>query len=116
MKKHTFGIIALIALVLSATAALFAADAVPAEAGAATGIDLSATVIAVLLKVAAWYGVACAGFNGLVTLIAAVVKKTPGASDDEAIDKLYESKPYKAVAWIFSWGDYIAELVTKLKK
>jgi hypothetical protein len=58
----------------------------------------------------------CAGFNGLVMLIAAVVKKTPGTSDDEAVDKFYASGLYKTVAWVFSWGDYIGEFVTKLQK
>jgi hypothetical protein len=113
MKTNIIKRIVLVAILLFAPAAIFAADAATGAAGA-TG--LPAALIESLFKVAAWYGVACAAFNGLVTLIAAVVKQSPGTSDDEAVDKVYASGPYKAVAWIFSWGDYIAEFVAKLKK
>jgi hypothetical protein len=100
--------IALVALLL-APAALFAADA-------SSVVEIPAKVIDIATKVAIWYGIVCAGLNGLTILVSGIVKQTPGTSDDEAVDKFYNSKVYKAVAWVFSWGDYIGELVSKLRK
>ncbi|EIP99326.1 hypothetical protein OpiT1DRAFT_03840 [Opitutaceae bacterium TAV1] len=68
-----------------------------------------------LATYAGYYGAACVAFNTLAAAISAFVKQSPSASDDAAIDKVYASKVYKAVAWIFSWGDYIAELIAKAK-
>jgi hypothetical protein len=102
---------AILALAVFAPAAIFAADA----ATAATA-DLSTRIAEIAAIVAAWYGVVCAALNGLTVLVSAIVKQTPGASDDEAVEKFYASKPYKAIAWLFSWGDLIGEWVAKLKK
>jgi hypothetical protein len=68
-----------------------------------------------LIAAAGYYGAACLAFNGLATVVSAFVARTPGHSDDEHIEKIYASKVYKAFAWVFSWGDYIAEAIGKLK-
>jgi hypothetical protein len=111
MKTKMIKLIALVAFVLTPVA-IFAQEA----AGAESALALSSNIVDILTKVAVWYGIACAGLNGLTVLVSGIVKRTPGTSDDEAVDKFYASKPYKAVAWIFSWGDYIGELVAKLKR
>jgi hypothetical protein len=98
----TLGILALCSASLSA--AEVESAVVPAKY-----IDLA-------FQIAAWYGAVCVAFNGLAALISTVVKRTPGQSDDEAIDKLYENGLYKLIAKVFSWGDYVAEWVAKLKK
>ena len=69
----------------------------------------------ILITIAAWYGVACVAFNGLSVLTSAIVKQTPGTSDDEALDRFYASPIYRAFSWFFSWGDYIGEFIAKLK-
>jgi hypothetical protein len=111
-------ITAILAFLLTSIA-IFAQDsalaAAPAAAEAAA-FGLSDKIIDVIFIIAAWYAAAGTLWNGIVILIAAFVKKTPGDSDDKAIDKFYASKPYKFVAWFFSWGDYIGEFITKLKK
>jgi hypothetical protein len=96
-------------------AAIFAQDSAPAAAEAAA-FGLFDKIPDIVFIIATWYAAACTLWNGLVILIAAVVKKTPGDSDDKAVDKFYASKYYKAVAWLFSWGDYIGEFITKPKK
>ena len=73
-------------------------------------------ITTIITNIAAWYGIACLGFNGLAALVSSIVKQTPGTSDDEAVEKLYASGAYKAIAWIFSWGDYLGEVIAKLKK
>ena len=73
-------------------------------------------IITIITNIAAWYGIACLGFNGLAALVANIVTHTPGTTDDEAVEKFYATPLYRAIAWIFSWGDYLGELITKLKK
>ena len=68
-----------------------------------------------IINIAIWYGVLCAAFNGLTVLASAIVRRTPGESDDKAIDAFYQTGFYKAIAWVFSWGDYAAEFLTKIK-
>ncbi len=76
---------------------------------------MSPEFIAKLATYAGYYGAACVAFNALAAAISAFVKQSPSTSDDAAIDRVYSSKAYKAVAWIFSWGDYVAELIAKSK-
>ena len=104
MKKTMFIIAALIITALSC----FAGES-STVGGSIVSIDL-------LQQIAVWYGVACVFFNALTGFVSTVVKKTPGESDDAAVDKFYESKIYKMVAWVFSWGDYLAEFVVKNRK
>ena len=82
---------------------------------ATTPTDTGPTADTLLFKILTWYGIACLAFNSLAALISTIVKQTPGTRDDEAVDKLYASSPYKAIAWVFSWGDYLAEFIAKLK-
>jgi hypothetical protein len=106
----------MIALIPAAIFAQDIAPAAPAAAATEAATGLSDTIINYALIAAVWYGAACAAFNGLVALVSTVVRRTPGDSDDKAVDKFYNTGLYKAVAWIFSWGDYIGEFITKLKK
>lgn len=76
---------------------------------------MSPELIDKLVTYAGYYGAACVAFNTLAAVVSAFVKQSPSTSDDAAIDKVYSSKVYKAVAWIFSWGDYVAEIIAKYK-
>ena len=68
-----------------------------------------------LILIATWYGALCVAFNGLTVLISAAIKQIPGINAYAAVDKLYNNKIYKVLSWVFSWGDYVGEIIAKFK-